>query len=121
MKVRKFNKENEHTSVKTSNFAKKNAHLIPQYTHHYEILPYTYNSIITMNGEIIDKQSYTNDSSKYKVIYNGNTTIVILEDGSKGIAKRNPKDEYDKFLGYKIAMKRAQIAKLQKELEELTK
>lgn len=120
--IRKFNKDNEHVSINMSTLVKSVAHLIPQYTHYYEIFPYVYNSIVTNNnGEVIDKQSYHAEGSKYKVIYNGNTTIVILEDGSKGIAKRNPKDEYDKFLGYKIAMTRAKIAKLQKELEELIK
>lgn len=118
--IKKYNEKNYMVSMAKSKYASDLVHLMPQHVHHYEVLPYIYNSIITMNGDVLEKQSFHNEGRKYKVIYNGNTTIVILEDGTKGIAKRNPKDLYDKNKGKHIAHTRALIAQLQKELKELT-
>jgi len=57
-----------------------------------------------------------------KIINNGNATIVILKDGTKGISKCDPSyDTYDADRGFNIAMNRAVIKKLQKELKELCK
>lgn len=119
-KTSKINQWNNDTAKDSTPFRPSFVHLFPQYTHHYETFPYSVNTIVTFDGEVIDKQSYHVDSRSHKVIYNGNTTIVILEDGSKGVAKRNPNDKYDKYTGYTIAKTRAQIAKLEKELKELT-
>lgn len=56
-----------------------------------------------------------------KVIHSGNRTIVILDDGTKGISKCSPEDEYNKLKGIKIAYTRAKIKSLQKELKRLCK
>ncbi|EQB4340929.1 hypothetical protein ACYJ2U_001648 [Clostridium botulinum] len=48
-----------------------------------------------------------NKVENIKHIINGRTTIVILEDGSKGIAKCHPKDEFDKQEGFRVAYARA--------------
>lgn len=56
-----------------------------------------------------------------KVIHSGNATIVILDDGSKGVAKCMEGDEYNKTTGIKIAYIRAKMKSLQKELNQLTK
>lgn len=116
METTRFNKE----TVKNATL---NSVWLPMtYAHHYEIFPYTYNSIVYNDeGDVISKQSMERESSKHKVIYNGNVTIVILDDGSKGVAKKNPSDVYDKQTGYAIAKMRANIKKLQKEIRELTK
>lgn len=58
---------------------------------------------------------------KEKVIHSGNATIVILDDGSKGVAKCDDIDDYNKVKGIKIAYIRAKMKSLQKELNELTK
>ena len=58
---------------------------------------------------------------KEKVIHNGNATIVILDDESKGVAKCDDIDEYDKVKGIKIAYIRAKMKSLQKELNKLVK
>lgn len=58
---------------------------------------------------------------KEKIIHNKNATIVILDDGCKGVAKCSPEDEFDKTKGIKIAYLRAKIKSLQKELKSLTK
>lgn len=93
-----------------------------QVTHLHEILPYTFNSIVTLpSGEIIQKQHLKGSASTYKVIYNGDVTIVILEDGSKGVAKRNPNDKYNKQIGHDIAHNRARIKSLHKQIEEISK
>jgi hypothetical protein len=120
--VRRFNKDNEMEGTSKINSMVANMFIDSQkqYVHHYEIFPYTYNSIISMNGKVIDKQSYDVGGSKHKVIYNGSTTIVILSDGTKGVSKRNPKDDYHKGTGYAIASRRARIKKLQKEIAELS-
>lgn len=49
----------------------------------------------------------TNKTKSIKHIINGTTTIVILEDGRKGIAKLHPSDEFNEFVGFEIAYKRA--------------
>jgi hypothetical protein len=54
-----------------------------------------------------------------KVIHNKNATIVILDDGCKGVAKCSPEDEFNKTTGIKIAYLRAKIKSLQKELKYL--
>ena len=56
-----------------------------------------------------------------RVIHNGNATIVILDDGSKGKAKCSPQDDFNKTKGIKIAYLRAKIKSLHKELKSLTK
>lgn len=58
---------------------------------------------------------------KERVIHSGNRTIVILDDGSKGISKCSPEDTYDKLTGIKIAYNRAKIKSLQKQLKNLIK
>lgn len=58
---------------------------------------------------------------KERVIHNGNATIVILDDGSKGVAKCSDEDDYSKLTGIKIAYIRAKIKSLQKELKILSR
>lgn len=61
------------------------------------------------------------DSQYEKVIRNGNVTIVILKDGSKGVSKCMPDDKYDAEKGLEIATLKAQIKSLGKKLKGLTK
>lgn len=117
--IRNLNKDNEGSSFVSDFSVNYMGVETPYHEHDYEIFPYIHNGIVSMNGEIIDRQSYTKESNTYKVIYDGNKTIVILKDGTRGIAKRDPKDRYDKFLGEKIAHKRANIKSLNKELKKL--
>ena len=86
----------------------------------YTALPFKVNWEITYNGEVTHE---TVDSEKifYKVITNGNTTIVILDDDSKGIAKCLPNDEYDINQGVEIASTKALIKHYQKKLKKLVK
>jgi len=65
--------------------------------------------------------SFTIKEKKERIIHSNNRTIVILNDGTKGIAKCMPTDTYDKLKGVKIAYLRAKIESLQKELQELCK
>lgn len=58
---------------------------------------------------------------KEKLIINDKATIVILDDGCKGVAKCCPEDKFDRTKGIKIAYLRAKIKSLQKELNELVK
>lgn len=71
-------------------------------------------------GDIKEDYFRINDK-KERVIHNDNATIVILDDGSKGVAKCCPNEEYNKIKGIKIAYIRAKIKSLQKELKVLTK
>jgi hypothetical protein len=57
----------------------------------------------------------------HRTIYSKKATIVILPDGTKGVAKCAPDDVYNEEKGHTIALKRAMIKKLNKELKELTK
>lgn len=54
-----------------------------------------------------------------QLIYNGAATIVYLEDGSKGVAKCNPEDTFNRRTGAAIAKLRAQKASINKQLDTL--
>jgi len=71
--------------------------------------------------EVIKDSSFKTKLKREKVIHNGNATIVILDDNSKGVSKCCPLDEYNKTKGIKIAYIRAKIKSLQKELKTLVK
>lgn len=93
-----------------------------QYTHIHEILPYTFNGMVkTSKGTILAKQYITGGKKEYKVIYNDDITIVILSDGSKGVAKRNSTDQYCKQIGHDIAYNRAEIKRLRKEIDRISR
>jgi len=91
----------------------------PQKVIQYEIQPYDVNAIISYNGQVIKRQTIRKDVKKCKSIHNGTTTIVILDDGSKGVAKLNPKDTYNGEIGYGVAYFRAKIKQAEKQLELL--
>ena len=86
----------------------------------YEMIPHKINWRIIHNGEIID-QVIDSGTESYKLIINGNTTIVILDDGSKGIAKCLDSDVYDMDKGIDIAYTKAIIKSSQKKLKMLIK
>ncbi|MEG1009283.1 MAG: hypothetical protein RSF67_05665 [Clostridia bacterium] len=56
-----------------------------------------------------------------KVIVSGKTTIVILEDGTKGRSKCHEEDSFNKELGFDIAYTRATIRSLEKKLKRMIK
>jgi hypothetical protein len=56
-----------------------------------------------------------------KTIRHDRATIVILEDGNKGVAKCLPEDVYDEEKGYEIAYTKAMIKSLSKKLKRLCK
>jgi len=84
------------------------------------MIPHKINWEIKHNGEITH-QTHDSGNESYKLIINGNTTIVILDDGSKGIAKCSLNDEYNMNKGIDIAYTRAIIESSQKKLRELVK
>ena len=86
----------------------------------YEMIPHNINWVIKHNNEIIH-QVIDSGSESYKLITNGNTTIVILDDGCKGVAKCLPSDEYDLDRGVDIAYTKAMIKSYQKKLKELVR
>jgi len=86
----------------------------------YKMIPHKINWEITHNDEIINQITDSGDES-YKLIINGNTTIVILDDGCKGVAKCMESDEYDMDKGIDIAYTKAIIKSSQKKLKGLVK
>jgi len=70
-------------------------------------------------GEIIKDSSFRIKPKSERIIHNDMATIVILDDGSKGVSKCMPEDEYNKIKGIKIAYLRAKIKSLHKELKTL--
>ena len=86
----------------------------------YEMIPHNINWVIKHNNEIIH-QVIDSGSESYKLITNGNTTIVILDDGCKGVSKCLPSDEYDLDRGVDIAYTKAMIKSYQKKLKELVR
>lgn len=81
-----------------------------------ELKEYFEKQIIVKENKIFDT---THDVKK--VIRNGQVTVVILRDGSKGKSKCLPEDTYDADLGYEIAYTRAQIKSLSRKLKRLTR
>ena len=74
-----------------------------------------------LSPDTLKEGSFTLKEKKERIIFSANRTIVILNDGTKGIAKCLPSDKYNKLKGIKIAYLRARIESFQKELEELCK
>ena len=69
---------------------------------------YVHYSYLRLQCDYIFKsKTKSNNVKSIKHIINGTTTIVILEDGKKGIAKLHPSDEFNEFVGFEIAYKRA--------------
>ena len=66
-----------------------------------------YSSPYSHYDYIFKSNSKTNKIKSIKHIIDGTTTIVILEDGRKGVAKLHPSDEFDEYVGFEIAYKRA--------------
>ncbi|HCL4455121.1 TPA: hypothetical protein N2D10_003148 [Clostridium botulinum] len=60
-----------------------------------------------------------NKTENIKHIINGRTTIVILENGNKGIAKCHPDDKFDKQEGFKRAYARANGKEIDSDGNEL--
>ena len=57
------------------------------------------------------------DEDVKRVIYSDKVTVVILNNGIKGIAKCLEEDEYDKKIGYRIAYLKAKVKEMNKELK----
>jgi hypothetical protein len=88
----------------------------------HEIQPYNCTCVVKEpSGKVIEVQTIKGSNEGYRVIYNGLCTIVILSDGSKGIAKCNPYDRYIRQIGHDIAHARARIKRDEKEIAKLSK
>jgi hypothetical protein len=87
----------------------------------YEYEPYSIPATKRIHGSVVDKFEVHDSGVVFKVIQNGRATIVILDDGSKGVSKCCPLDTYDEDKGLDIAWKRAWIKRLQKEVKVLAK
>jgi len=86
----------------------------------YEMIPHNIHWKVKYNNVIIDQKT-DSGSESYKLITNGNNTIIILDDGCKGFAKCLPSDEYNLDKGIDIAYTKALIKSYQKNLKELVK
>jgi len=86
----------------------------------YEMIPHSVHWKVKYNNKIIDQET-DSGSESYKLITNGNNTIIILDDGCKGFAKCLPSDEYNLDKGIDIAYTKALIKSYQKKLKELVK
>jgi hypothetical protein len=74
----------------------------------------------TFNNHFKINQNVKANNNK-RIIRNGWATIVILEDGSKGVSKCGPDDEYDADKGLEIATLRAEIKSMNKRLKNLVR
>ncbi len=83
-----------------------------------EVLPYKVNWVIS-NKDKVEFKTVDSEELSLDLILNGNNTIVILNDGSKGIAKCLPSDKYDANKGMNIAFIKALIEHYENELEML--
>lgn len=71
------------------------------------------------NLKVVLENTNQNHVENIKYIINGNTSIVILEDGSKGITKCHPNDEFDKKEGLIRAYARANGEEIDDEGNEI--
>ncbi|RXZ78032.1 hypothetical protein EBB07_28660 [Paenibacillaceae bacterium] len=74
---------------------------------------------LSLSSGFLKQDYFRIPERKQKVIHTKDETIVLLDDGSKGVAKCSYKDKYNKLTGIKIAYIRAKIKSLEKELKEL--
>lgn len=72
------------------------------------------------DGNLVKEDSFTIPEKFERVIYSDKYTIVMLNDGSKGVAKCMDGDSFNETTGVKIAYLRAKIKSLQKELKGIT-
>jgi hypothetical protein len=79
-----------------------------------------FTEINTITGEVNSSKFYV-PTSRAKVIHKDNATIVILQDGSKGVAKCGKDDVFSRKTGLKVAYNRAMIEHLLNEIDELSK
>lgn len=78
---------------------------------------------IVVDGSIIfvELGGFRRNEIKERIIFSDNVVIVFLDDGTKGVAKCHPDDNYDRTTGIRIAYNRAKIKSLQKQLKQLGK
>ncbi|EKS4345071.1 hypothetical protein QB607_003075 [Clostridium botulinum] len=69
--------------------------------------------------KVVLENTNENHVENIKHIINGNTSIVILENGSKGIAKCHPNDKFDKKEGLIRAYARANGEEIDRDRNEL--
>ncbi|MDD4779105.1 MAG: aegerolysin family protein [Tissierellia bacterium] len=103
-------------NLKPDNFVKQEEHKTIEYKGHMQ--DFTETNIVTRE---VNSGKFYVPTSRGKVIHQDNATIVILHDGSKGIAKCGKNDTFSRKTGLKIAYNRAMIEHLSKEIKELTK
>jgi hypothetical protein len=102
--------------------SKEKINKITSNVHIHEIQPYNFTCVVKEpSGKVIEVQTIKGGNKGYKVIYNGLCTIVILSDGSKGIAKCNPHDRYIRQIGHDIAHARAKMKQCEREIAKLSK
>ena len=87
----------------------------------YELQPYAYTWVVKEKDNVLGVYSDTANGESMKIIFKDSTTIVILQDGCKGIAKLKSGDQYNAETGFKIAYQRACKQRIENKIKELTK
>lgn len=67
-----------------------------------------------LSDKSIEFDGFRFPEENYTIIYSKNATIVILEDGTKGIAKCEPNDVFSRSIGEEFAYGRAKAKSLKK-------
>lgn len=82
-----------------------------------------FEELTIVDKEVVNRKvgSFGIAEKNQRIIFSGNATIVFLDDGTKGVAKCCPEDDFNETKGIKIAYLRAKIKSMQKELKGLTK
>jgi hypothetical protein len=89
----------------------------------YEYPEREYEVATKENGKEVERHTVLEPIENIKCIINevNETIVVILDNGTKGIAKCLSEDEFDIQKGFDIAYLKAKIKSLQKQLKQLTK
>jgi hypothetical protein len=79
-------------------------------------------TIVDSKGNILqDRHEALYPEENFTIIRNGTTTVVITDEGCKGVSKLHPEDEYDDQLGFEIAYCKAMIKRWEKMLKSRTR
>lgn len=85
----------------------------------FRTLPFNVNVIVEEASDIT-VENIEFEELEGVVHLNGDVTVVVLEDGSKGIATKGAKDAYDESIGIEIAFRRAYIQFLENEIKAIS-
>ena len=85
----------------------------------FQTMPFNVNIVREEDGELCF-QTEEFVELEGVIHLNGDVTVVVLEDESKGITTKGDKDAYDEEIGIEVAFWRAYIQHIEKHIKEIS-